>query len=161
MLQRPLALRAGAAPIIYGLLSDLFPPRQRAYVTTFVALSQGAGAAVGQAVAGGISGIDWRLPFVLVSAPALIVAAITALTTRDPPRGGAEPALKPTEHVEGFHYEEHLSWRKLAELCRTRTNVLVILQVRLRVGKSRQSRHCLPSTLLQSDLQVGLRRAAV
>lgn len=129
------AVGAGAAPIIYGLLSDLFPPRERPFVTTCVVISQGAGSALGQAIAGGIPGIlpsnlDWRMPFVLVSVPALIVAAITAYTTEDPARGAAEPALRRTQELEGFTYDEHLSWRKLRTLCGTPTNLLIIFQVR-------------------------------
>ena len=123
---------AGAAPIIYGLLSDLFPPSQRACATTCVVVSQGAGASVGQIIAGGFTGLDWRMPFVIVSVPALLVAALTARTCRDPVRGSAEPALQPAVSAEGFVYDEHLSWRKIRQLCTTHTNVLVILQVRSR-----------------------------
>jgi MFS family permease len=120
---------AGAAPIIYGLLSDLFAPSQRAFVTTCVVLSQGAGIALGQAVAGGIPGLDWRMPFVFVSVPAVTVAVVMACTTTDPQRGAAEPALKAAVQLEGFQYDEHLSWRKLWALFTTKTNLLVILQV--------------------------------
>ena len=35
----------------------------------------------------------WRWPFVLVALPALGVAAIMLVTTREPPRGGTEAAL--------------------------------------------------------------------
>lgn len=120
---------AGAAPIIYGLLSDLFPPRQRAAVTTCIVLSQGAGIALGQAVAGAIPGLDWRTPFVLVSVPAVLVAVVMACTTTDPARGAAEPALQETVQLEGFFYDEHLTWRKVAALATNKTNLLVIGQV--------------------------------
>ena len=125
---------AGAAPIIYGLLSDLFPPSQRAYVTTCVVLSQGAGVALGQAVAGGIPGLDWRLPFLIVSLPTVLLALFMAWTTTDPQRGAAEPALRETAQLEGFFYDEHLTWRKCAALATNKTNLFVILQARSCAG---------------------------
>ena len=121
---------AGAAPIIYGLLSDLFPPEERALVTTCVVLSQGAGTALGNAVAGGLPGLDWRMPFVIVSVPTLALATVMALTTRDPPRGGAEPALRESIAEGSFEYTESLSWAKFRALCKIRTNLLVVSQVR-------------------------------
>jgi MFS family permease len=120
---------AGAAPIIYGLLSDLFPPKERAYVTTCVVLSQGAGMALGNFIAGGFPELDWRTPFVLVSIPTMILAVVMGLTTEDPLRGGAEPALQECI-ADGLTYEEHLTLAKFRKLCKTKTNLLVIFQVR-------------------------------
>lgn len=97
-------------------------------------LSQGAGVALGQAVAGAIPGLDWRTPFLLVSAPTVLLAVVTAWTTQDPQRGAAEPALRETVQLEGFFYDEHLTWRKCAALATNKTNLLVILQVRSLVG---------------------------
>jgi MFS family permease len=132
---------AGAAPIIFGLLSDLFPPAERPHVTTCVVVSQGAGASLGQVIAGGFPSLDWRMPFVLVSIPALLVAIVTAATTADPARGGAEPALQGVHELQGFAYDEHLTWRKVRQLCSTKTNVLAILQARNCVNLQWRSRH--------------------
>ena len=43
----------------------------------------------------------WRWPFVLVALPALGVAAIMLVTTREPPRGGTEAALSVRSHICG------------------------------------------------------------
>ena len=61
-------------------------------------LQQSVPACHGQAVTGRLclrtgSAWGWRWPFVLVALPALGVAAIMLVTTREPPRGGTEAAL--------------------------------------------------------------------
>lgn len=38
--------------------------------------------------------VNWRLPFVVVAVPSLLVALIMRLTTTEPPRGGFEEALQ-------------------------------------------------------------------
>lgn len=43
----------GAAPLIYSILSDLYPPSERALITTVVVISTGAGAGIGQVREGG------------------------------------------------------------------------------------------------------------
>jgi hypothetical protein len=58
----------------------------------------------------------------------MIVTIIMGLTTEDPLRGGAEPALQHSI-AAGLAYDEHQTLEKFAKLCKTRTNILVILQV--------------------------------
>lgn len=120
---------AGAAPIIYALLADLFPASARSVVSLFIVIATGAGQALGQALAGG-AGLPWRVPFAVIGVPSVAVATLMLLTTTDPPRGGAEGALQEAYAIEGFAYKGQLSWSKLALLARTRTNVCIILQAR-------------------------------
>ena len=48
----------------------------------------------------------WRLPFLLIAAPTILLAVIMVLTTVEPPRGVTEDALKATyAQVEGFAYK--------------------------------------------------------
>lgn len=50
-----------------------------------------------QALAGAIGpATNWRVPFVVVAAPSLMVALVMLLTTREPPRGAFEEALRET-----------------------------------------------------------------
>jgi MFS family permease len=120
---------AGAAPIIFSLLSDLYPPSARVIVSTVVLISTGAGVLLGQALAG-ISGLEWRWPFVLVGVPSVLIATLMVLTTRDPKRGAADVALQAAYEEEGFQYNANLTWSKFFMLCRIRTNLFMVLQVR-------------------------------
>jgi predicted MFS family arabinose efflux permease len=72
----------------------------------------------------------WRLPFVLVSAPAILLAFLMLFTTEEPLRGGMESALAAHVHQpeSSFVYTERLSWMKVWKLVRIHTNILIITQ---------------------------------
>jgi hypothetical protein len=84
-------------------------------------LSQGLASVVGPAT-------NWRLPFVLVAIPAVLLALLMVLTTSDPPRGAFEVALQ-AGMGEGLSYEEVISWQKTRVLLKQTTNWLIIVQV--------------------------------
>lgn len=126
---RPLLL-AGAAPIIFALLSDIYPPNRRVLVSTVVLFSTGAGSLLGQTLAG-TSGLDWRMPFAIVGVPSVGIATLMLLTTTDPRRGAAEPVLQEAFADEAFTYEERLTWPKFKRVMLVPTNILVIGQVLL------------------------------
>lgn len=119
---------AGAAPIVFALLSDMYPPGKRVMISTVVLFSTGAGSLLGQALAG-MSGLDWRLPFAIIGVPSVGIATLMLLTTKDPRRGAAEPALQEAFADESFQYDEKLTWPKFKRLMLAPTNFLVIGQV--------------------------------
>ncbi len=85
----------GCFPLVFSLLGDLFPPRKRAAISAVVQIATGVGLAVGQALSGAVGpATNWRVPFVVVAAPSLLVAVVMQLTTREPPRGAFEEALQ-------------------------------------------------------------------
>lgn len=48
-----------------------------------------------QALSGSIGpATNWRVPFVVVAAPSLVMALVMQLTTTEPPRGAFEEALQ-------------------------------------------------------------------
>ncbi|KAK9838287.1 hypothetical protein WJX81_002411 [Elliptochloris bilobata] len=119
----------GALPLVCSLAGDLFFVRQRPGVLACVQVATACGLVLGQAVAGFVgSAWGWRWPFVLVALPALGVAAIMLVTTREPPRGGTEAALSKAYASGEFQYAERISLRKAAALGRTRSNLAVVLQ---------------------------------
>ncbi|KAG2447464.1 hypothetical protein HYH02_007785 [Chlamydomonas schloesseri] len=118
----------GCFPLVFSLLGDLFPPRKRAAVSAVVQIATGAGIAVGQALSGSIGpATNWRVPFVVVAAPSLVVALVMQLTTTEPPRGAFEEALQ-ERYAEGSSYEGSISWAKVRTLLRCPSNALVIAQ---------------------------------
>ena len=68
-----------------------FLRKDRHIVSAVVSFGLGAGISVGQAVAGYMGPVyGWRLPFLVVSVPALVCAAIVYFTVKDPERGAME-----------------------------------------------------------------------
>ena len=81
----------GAMPLIYSLLGDFYPPEDRSAVNAVVGMGTGLGISLGQGISGYVGPIyGWRFPFVIVSIPALICAALVRLTVVDPVRGSMD-----------------------------------------------------------------------
>ena len=87
---------AGCSPPIHSLISDYFPEKNRATALATYALGIPIGGAIGT-LAGGWIGeyFGWRMAFVVVGIPGIIVAAIVYFTVKEPPRGFSEPDGKP------------------------------------------------------------------
>jgi MFS family permease len=84
----------GALPLIYSVLGDLYAAEDRHMVNAIVGIGTGVGISVGQGVAGFLGPTwGWRLPFVVISVPALVCAALVLFTVQDPPRGRMEAAV--------------------------------------------------------------------
>lgn len=85
----------GALPLIYSVLGDWFEARDRHIVSAVVGVGTGLGVAFGQGLAGYLGPrFGWRLPFVLVSVPALLCAVLVVFTLPEPKRGAQERAFR-------------------------------------------------------------------
>jgi MFS family permease len=103
--------QAGLSPVVFGLIPQLFPARQRVLANAIYSMVATLGAALGL-IAGGpmVSGIDaarpwlpaalhgmaaWRLGFVLVAVPGPVIALLVALMrlTRQAGDEAAAPGL--------------------------------------------------------------------
>ncbi|HWE98998.1 MAG TPA: MFS transporter [Caulobacteraceae bacterium] len=84
---------AGCSPPSHALISDYFEPRRRASALAVYAFGIPLGGMIG-AVIGGFLAKDygWRVAFMVVGAPGLILAVLLKLIVREPPRGGSDPA---------------------------------------------------------------------
>ena len=93
---------AGCSPPIHSLISDYYPVEKRATALSIYALGIPLGGAIGT-LAGGWIGqyFGWRMAFLVVGLPGLIVAAIFYFTVREPPRGFSEPEQKPASKEQG------------------------------------------------------------
>lgn len=93
----------GALPLIYSVLGDLFPAEDRHRVSAVVSFGCGAGISLGQAIAGYIGPtFGWRLPFLLVSIPAVILGFAVLCFVEDPPRGQMEQAVLDRNAEDGI-----------------------------------------------------------
>ncbi|MEM9489236.1 MAG: MFS transporter, partial [Myxococcota bacterium] len=118
----------GAMPLVYSLIGDYFPPRQRATAAAFIGLAMGLGIAVGQGIAGAIGETHgWRLPFIIVATPNFALGILFLLTIEEPARGQAEEGL--SELIAGGHaYTNRISLNQYVAMFRIPSNLLVFVQ---------------------------------
>lgn len=79
---------AGGAAPSQSLISDYFPPHRRSLALSVYVLGVPLGILLGAIGSGWISeNVSWRAAFVIVGAPGVLLAIVTWLTVREPPRG--------------------------------------------------------------------------
>jgi len=118
----------GSFPLIYSLIGDYFPPERRASANATIGLAMGLGIAGGQLSAGMLgSAHGWRMPFLCVAVPGMVLNVLFLLIAREPQRGAHEAALKDFL-ASGNVYEERIRLADLPLLLRLRTNTLILLQ---------------------------------
>jgi len=126
----------GANPLIMSMIGDMFDDRYRGKAISFIQIMLSLGIIVGQSVAGFIGPIDvlgWRAPFVAIACPTFILAPIYFFTTKDPPRGANEKAIKAVlennNNIDADQvYEEKMDCGKLKILLMNKTAVLAFIQ---------------------------------
>ena len=100
----------GAIPLIYSVLGDLFVAEDRHAVSAIIGIGTGVGIAFGQGVAGFLGPtLGWRVPFLVVSIPALICAALVLFTVPDPERGTMERIV--------IDMQQHPMEKRHTEIC--------------------------------------------
>lgn len=109
---------AGCTPPANSIITDYYPPKSRANAIGIYAMGVTIGGVLAQLFGGALAGLQgpdfgnflasiglgglfsginweevegWRLVFVIVGAPGILVALILWLTTREPPRGYSDP----------------------------------------------------------------------
>lgn len=96
---------AGGVAPAYSLISDYFPPHQRARALAAFAFGIPLGTAAGTLVGGLLAAAyGWRTAFIVVGLLGLLLAPLLRLTIRDPKRGGtdviaAQAAVAPAADV--------------------------------------------------------------
>jgi MFS family permease len=101
----------GATPIIYSVLSDTYPATYRTYISVYVGLATGAGIAGGQLLSGLIGpSLGWKMPFLVISIPAILCGILAYFTAVEPVRGSQEREvknLKERGHIVQENIEEN------------------------------------------------------
>ncbi len=86
---------AGGSPPAHSMISDLFPPHQRATALGIYALGIPVGTMIGNLAGGWINEVfDWRTAFFVVGVPGVAMALIVRFTLVEPPRGASEAAVE-------------------------------------------------------------------
>jgi predicted MFS family arabinose efflux permease len=82
---------AGGSPPSQSLISDYFPPEQRGFALGILFMYLPLGFLVGFLLGGWVNEFfGWRVAFVVVGAPGVLLAILLRLTLREPPRGHSE-----------------------------------------------------------------------
>ena len=107
---------AGGSPPAHSMISDYFPPERRATALGVFSLGVPLGILVGFLVGGRLDdAIGWRSTFLVVGLPGLLLAAIVALTLREPPRGLSEStAFSADQAAPGAGEVIRFLWRSRA-----------------------------------------------
>lgn len=83
---------AGGVAPSYSLISDYFPPDQRARALALYSFGIPIGSAIGIVLGGVITTLlDWRSAFILVGALGVLIVPLFLLTVREPKRGRFDP----------------------------------------------------------------------
>lgn len=82
---------AGGSPPAHSMVSDIFPVSERATALSIYSLGVYGGILVGY-VGGAylVQWFDWRVAFVVVGLPGILLAILLRLTVKEPPRGFSE-----------------------------------------------------------------------
>jgi MFS family permease len=89
---------AGCSPPSHSLISDYYAPKQRASALSIYSFGIPLGTMFG-AIAGGwlAQEFSWRVAFVIVGLPGILLAVIVKLVVKEPPRGHSEAKERPLE----------------------------------------------------------------
>lgn len=85
---------AGLSPPAHSLISDYFEPKRRASALSIYSFGIPLGSMFG-AVAGGwiAQNLDWRMAFMMVGLPGVVVAILLKVFVKEPPRGYSDRML--------------------------------------------------------------------
>jgi len=98
---------AGCSPAAHSLISDLFPRHRRALAFAIYGLGIPFGIWLGLALGGLISQAHgWRVAFIALGAPGLMMAVIFRVALREPPRG----------RFDAVDHDQHYPWRQAVAL---------------------------------------------
>ena len=82
---------AGSNPPSHSIIADLYPPEQRATAMAIFGTGINWGILLGFLIGGWVAEwYGWRVVFVVVGLPGLLLAAIVQFTVKEPPRGYSE-----------------------------------------------------------------------
>jgi len=82
---------AGGSPPAHSMVSDIFPVEERATALSIYSMGVYGGILIGY-VGGAylVQWFDWRIAFVVVGLPGVLLAILLRLTVKEPPRGFSE-----------------------------------------------------------------------
>lgn len=82
---------AGGSPPSHSMISDIFPRRRRAFALSIFSMGVYFGYLLAYSLGGWVAeDLGWRIAFVVVGLPGVLIAVLVAITVKEPPRGLAD-----------------------------------------------------------------------
>jgi len=82
---------AGGSPPSHSIISDLYPPKKRATALAIYSTGISIGILLGFLIGGWVNQyLGWRMTFLVVGVPGILLAIILRFTLKEPPRGLSE-----------------------------------------------------------------------
>lgn len=103
---------AGGSPPSHSIISDIFPPESRAGALGFYSTGVNIGILFGFLLGGWINEFfGWRVAFIVVGAPGILLAVLVRMTLREPIRGLTEKKIV-SEDAPPFKSVVKLLWSR-------------------------------------------------
>jgi len=115
-------------PIVYSLVGDMFDEVSRGKVVAILASAMSVGGILGMVVGGFVGPtFGWRIPFVLVSLPNIVLAIIALFVLKEPKRGAFEKGIGELVQA-GYAYPKLPKMQDYAKLVTVKTNLFLFFQ---------------------------------
>lgn len=102
---------AGGVAPSYAIISDYFPPHQRARALAIYSLGIPIGLAAGTLLGAWIAAsVDWRAAFIVVGLAGVVIAPIFRLVVKEPPRPAVTSERVPVGQVFGLLARKRSFW---------------------------------------------------
>jgi len=106
---------AGGSPPAHSIISDIFPPENRAGALAFYSMGVNFGILFGFLAGGWLNELfNWRVAFMVVGLPGILVALIVRFTVQEPIRGLSENRQVTEESNVPFTDVLKLLWSRLS-----------------------------------------------
>ncbi len=93
---------AGGSPPSHSIISDIFPRHRRAFALSVFSMGVYFGYLIAYSAGGWIGeSLGWRMTFIVVGLPGVLLALLVAATVREPSRGLAENGYDPVRADRG------------------------------------------------------------
>ncbi len=115
-------------PIVYSLVGDMFDEVNRGKVVAILASAMSIGGILGMIVGGFVGPtFGWRIPFILVSLPNILLALIAMFVLKEPRRGAFEKGIGELVQA-GYAYPKLPKIQDYAKLITVKTNLFLFFQ---------------------------------
>lgn len=106
---------AGGSPPAHSMISDIFPPKNRALALSIYSVGIYIGILIGFALGGWIAeSFGWRRAFIVVGLPGVALALLLRFTVREPERGWSEPSVRKPERAPAIADVFRLLWSRVS-----------------------------------------------